>query len=68
MPSLGAYMTEGTLVEWQEKPGDALDKGDIIALLETQKGLIEMEVYQQGVVIELLFEPVVTSSSRCGNR
>lgn len=60
MPSLGADMTEGTLVEWQVKPGDALDKGDIIALLETQKGLIEMEVFQPGVVMELLLEPVVT--------
>lgn len=60
MPSLGADMTEGTLVEWQASPGDALDKGDIIALLETQKGLIEMEVYQPGVITELLLEPVVT--------
>ncbi|MBR9869044.1 MAG: 2-oxo acid dehydrogenase subunit E2 [Oceanospirillales bacterium] len=60
MPSLGADMTEGTLVEWQASPGDALNKGDIIALLETQKGLIEMEVYQPGVITELLLEPVVT--------
>lgn len=60
MPSLGADMTEGTLVEWQVKPGDTLKKGDIIALLETSKGLIDMEVYQQGVVTELLLEPVVT--------
>lgn len=60
MPSLGADMTEGTLVEWQASPGDTLDKGDIIALLETQKGLIEMEVYQPGVITELLLEPVVT--------
>ncbi|UTW04174.1 2-oxo acid dehydrogenase subunit E2 [Amphritea atlantica] len=60
MPSLGADMTEGTLVEWQAKPGDTLNKGDIIALLETQKGMIDMEVYQQGVITELLLEPVVS--------
>ncbi len=60
MPSLCADMTEGTLVEWQASPGEALDKGDIIALRESQKGLIEMEVYQPGVITELLLEPVVT--------
>lgn len=59
MPSLGADMTEGTLVEWLAKPGDTLNKGDIIAVIETQKGAIDMEVYYAGVVTELLVQPVV---------
>ncbi|WP_026380747.1 dihydrolipoamide acetyltransferase family protein [Afifella pfennigii] len=48
MPSLGADMDAGTLVEWFIKPGDAVRRGDIIALVETQKGAIEIEVFQDG--------------------
>ena len=44
MPSLGANMEAGTLVEWLIKPGDKVKHGDIIAVVETQKGAIEIEV------------------------
>ena len=50
MPSLGADMDEGTLVEWLKKPGDQLKRGDIIAVVETQKGAIEIEVFHDGVL------------------
>ncbi|MDP1700277.1 MAG: dihydrolipoamide acetyltransferase family protein [Aestuariivirga sp.] len=50
MPSLGADMDEGTLVEWIKKPGDQLKRGDIIAVVETQKGAIEIEVFHDGVL------------------
>ena len=50
MPSLGADMDEGKLVEWLKKPGDALKRGDIIAVVETQKGAIEIEVFHDGVL------------------
>ena len=50
MPSLGADMDEGTLVEWLKKPGDHLKRGDIIAVVETQKGAIEIEVFHDGVL------------------
>jgi pyruvate dehydrogenase E2 component (dihydrolipoamide acetyltransferase) len=45
MPSLGADMEDGTLIEWKKKPGDTVKRGDIIAEVETQKGLIEIEVF-----------------------
>jgi pyruvate dehydrogenase E2 component (dihydrolipoamide acetyltransferase) len=37
MPSLGADMEDGTLIEWKKKPGDTVKRGDIIAEVETQK-------------------------------
>jgi len=60
MPSLGADMTEGMLVEWLVKPGDPVKRGDVIAVIETQKGAIDMEVYHTGVISEILHEPIVT--------
>ena len=51
MPSLGSDMEAGTLTEWLVKPGDAVKRGDIIAVIETQKGAIEIEVFEDGVVV-----------------
>ncbi len=56
MPSLGADMEAGTLVEWQMKPGDRVKKGQIVAVVETQKGAIDIEIFDEGVVDELLVE------------
>ncbi|WP_068117265.1 dihydrolipoamide acetyltransferase family protein [Tropicimonas marinistellae] len=53
MPSLGADMEDGTLVEWMVKPGDEVHRGDIVAVVETQKGAIEIEIFQDGVVHSL---------------
>lgn len=57
MPSLGADMEDGTLVEWLVKPGARVKHGDIIAVVETQKGAIEIEVFEDGVVAELVVAP-----------
>ena len=54
MPVLGADMDEGTLVEWLVKPGDQVNRGDIIAVVGTEKSDIEVEVYEDGVVDQLL--------------
>jgi pyruvate dehydrogenase E2 component (dihydrolipoamide acetyltransferase) len=54
MPSLGADMEAGTLVEWIRRPGDAVKRGDVIAVVETQKGAIEIEVFEDGVIEEEL--------------
>ena len=54
MPSLGADMDAGTLVEWYKRPGDPVKRGDIIALVETQKGAIEIEVFNDGILNEQL--------------
>lgn len=60
MPSLGADMEQGTLVEWRVGPGDRVARGDIIALVETEKGLIEVEAFVTGVVESIAVAPGAT--------
>lgn len=57
MPSLGADMEAGTLVEWLVKPGDAVKRGDIVAVVETAKGAIDIEIFQDGTIGELVAAP-----------
>jgi pyruvate dehydrogenase E2 component (dihydrolipoamide acetyltransferase) len=57
MPALGADMSAGTLVEWRKRPGDTIERGEIIADVHTDKADIEVEVFTSGVVDELLVEP-----------
>jgi pyruvate dehydrogenase E2 component (dihydrolipoamide acetyltransferase) len=54
MPALGADMESGTLVEWLVKPGDEVAPGSIIAVVETQKGAIEVETFTRGRVADIL--------------
>ena len=56
MPSLGADMEAGTLVEWNMKPGQAVKRGDIVAVVETQKGAVDIEIWEDGIVDRLLVE------------
>jgi pyruvate dehydrogenase E2 component (dihydrolipoamide acetyltransferase) len=56
MPSLGADMEHGTVVEWRIAPGDTVHRGDIVAVIETEKSSIEVEVFEDGEVAELLVE------------
>ncbi len=53
MPSLGADMEDATLVEWLAQPGDMVARGDVIAVVETQKGAIEIEVFENGPLREV---------------
>jgi pyruvate dehydrogenase E2 component (dihydrolipoamide acetyltransferase) len=57
MPSLGADMEAGTLVEWKIKPGDRVKRGDIVAEVETEKADIDVEIFATGIVHELLVQP-----------
>jgi pyruvate dehydrogenase E2 component (dihydrolipoamide acetyltransferase) len=50
MPSLGADMEAGTLIQWLVKPGDPVKRGDIIAVVDTEKAAIEIEVFEAGIV------------------
>jgi pyruvate dehydrogenase E2 component (dihydrolipoamide acetyltransferase) len=54
MPALGADMDEGTVLEWLVKPGDAVRKGDVIAVIDTEKSAIEVESFVTGTVEKLL--------------
>jgi len=57
MPSLGADMESGILVDWRIKPGDPVKRGDVVALVETEKGVIEVEIFESGVIESLVVQP-----------
>lgn len=54
MPSLGADMESAVLMEWKIKEGDRVEKGQVIAEVETSKGVIEIEVFEAGVIDKIL--------------
>lgn len=56
MPSLGADMTEGKVVRWRVKPGDAVKRGDIVATVDTSKAEIDVEIFQDGTIDEILVQ------------
>ncbi len=54
MPSLGADMDDGVIVEWLIEPGDRVSRGQVVAVVETDKSEIEVEIFQDARVEELL--------------
>lgn len=54
MPSLGADMESAEVVKWLVRPGQEVHHGDIIAVVETQKGAIDVEIFIEGTVAELV--------------
>ncbi len=60
LPSLGAEMDEGTLLEWKVKPGDRVKKGDVVAVVDTSKSAIDVEIWEEGTIYELVHEPKET--------
>ena len=57
MPSLGADMESGKLVSWLVKPGQEVKRGDLVCVVETQKGAIDVEIFESGTIVELLVQP-----------
>ncbi len=54
MPSLGADMDAATVVRWLVKPGDTVVRGDLVAEVETDKGVFDVDVREGGAVGALL--------------
>jgi pyruvate dehydrogenase E2 component (dihydrolipoamide acetyltransferase) len=52
MPKLSDTMTTGTLVNWLKKEGDAVAAGDMIAEVETDKATMEVECFEDGVILK----------------
>ena len=48
MPQLSDTMTEGVVVSWEKKPGDKIKRGDIVATVETDKAIMDVEVFREG--------------------
>ena len=57
LPSLGADMDDGTLLEWLVKPGDTVHRAQVVAIVDTSKAAVEVEIWQEGVIDELLVMP-----------
>ncbi len=60
MPILTADMSAGTLVAWRKQPGDAVKRGDVVAEVETDKGLIDVEIFASGVIEKILVQAGAT--------
>lgn len=54
MPGLGADMESGKLLEWMVKPGAKVKRGDIVAIVGTEKGEIEIEIFEDGIVDQII--------------
>ena len=54
MPSMGADMEHGTVLRWLVQPGDTVRRGDIVAIVDTEKAEVEAEIWLDGVITELL--------------
>ncbi len=53
MPSMGADMDSGKLVAWKVRVGDRVEQGQLIAAVETSKAVLDVEVFEDGIVEEL---------------
>jgi pyruvate dehydrogenase E2 component (dihydrolipoamide acetyltransferase) len=54
LPSLGADMEQGKLVEWKVKPGEAVKRGQVVAVVDTSKAAVDVEIWQDGTMFEQL--------------
>jgi pyruvate dehydrogenase E2 component (dihydrolipoamide acetyltransferase) len=57
MPRLGADMTAGKVVKWLKRPGEQIKRGDIIAIVETDKANVDVESFIAGVLEKILVQP-----------
>ncbi|MDH5409114.1 MAG: pyruvate dehydrogenase, partial [Gammaproteobacteria bacterium] len=48
MPQLSDTMTEGVVVSWEKNIGDKIERGDIVATVETDKAIMDVEVFREG--------------------
>ena len=56
MPLLSPSMTEGTLLKWLKKEGDAVKSGDILAEVETDKATMDLEAFDSGILRKILVQ------------
>jgi beta-lactamase regulating signal transducer with metallopeptidase domain/uncharacterized membrane protein YkoI len=57
LSTLGANTKAGTLVSWLKRPGDAVERGEAIAVVTTNEGRIKAEAHTSGVIEKLLVQP-----------
>jgi len=57
MPRLSDTMTEGAIAQWLKSEGDTVSRGDVIAEIETDKAVMDLEAYEGGVLEKILVQP-----------
>jgi len=57
MPKFGETMEEGTIIEWKKQVGDTVKEGEIIAEVETDKALVDVESTISGTLLKILVSP-----------
>ena len=62
MPKLGHLMEEGTVTSWHKGVGDALHKGDIFLLIETEKTTVEVDSPFDGILSKILVQAGQTAA------
>ena len=56
MPQVGQDIETATIVQWHKKENDTVNKGDIIATVESDKASFDVEAYESGVLLKRLYE------------
>jgi pyruvate dehydrogenase E2 component (dihydrolipoamide acetyltransferase) len=54
LPSLGADMDKGKLLAWKVKPGEMVKRGQVVAVVDTSKAAVDVEIWQEGTMFEQL--------------
>jgi pyruvate dehydrogenase E2 component (dihydrolipoamide acetyltransferase) len=57
LPSLGADMEQGKLLEWKVAPGQKVARGDVVAVVDTSKAAVDVEIWEAGTIAELIAQP-----------
>jgi len=57
LPALGSDMEEGKLLEWKAKPGDKVKRGDVVAVVDTSKAAVGVEIWEEGTMHEWIVQP-----------
>ena len=56
MPKLSDTMSVGTVVKWHKQRGDKVSEGDVLAEIETDKATMELENFENGVLLKVFVE------------
>ena len=56
MPALSSTMTEGKIVEWLKKPGDRVNRGESVLVVESDKADMDVEAFQEGFLAAVLVQ------------
>jgi pyruvate dehydrogenase E2 component (dihydrolipoamide acetyltransferase) len=54
MPALSSTMTEGKIVSWQKSPGDKVEKGEIVVVVESDKADMDVETFYEGYIATII--------------